>query len=320
MAPKGAKIRMQQTPTDHNTTSRSSFHLVVIAGATASGKTSVAIELAKTLNAPILSADSRQCYRELQIGTAAPSLQEMQDVPHYFVGSHSIHQSCSAADFAAYAENVMQEVRQKSNYLVVAGGTGLYLKALLHGLDQIPPIPEEVHQTLRQLYHDKGLQWLQETIEKEDPLFAADADMNNPVRLLRALEVIRFTGKSIRSFQKNLSQSRPFTWNGFVLDWPREELYERIHMRVDLMVEQGLEQEVWGLKEFRHLDAMQTVGYREWFDFFDGNISREEAIDLIKKHTRHYAKRQLTWFRKQEGFTWIPATNAVYTILSYLKD
>lgn len=274
---------------------------IVIAGPTAVGKTALSIELARHFNCSILSADSRQCYKELSIGVARPSAEELAAAPHYFIASHSIEEEITAAFYERYALQVTEEVFQKDKVLIVVGGTGLYLKAFLEGLDQIPAIDPEIRSDLNAAYEEKGMEWLQLTLKEEDPEYYASGEILNPQRMLRALEVKRGTGHSIRSFQVQQKAERNFDVVKFCVDMDRELLYERINQRVLNMVEQGLVEEVRSLLPYRHLNALNTVGYAEIFDYLDGSISLDRAVELIQRNTRHYAKRQMTWFRK-EGY------------------
>jgi tRNA dimethylallyltransferase len=272
---------------------------IVIAGPTASGKTRFAIDVAKHFKTEIISADSRQCYKELKIGVARPSEKELAEVPHHFIASHSIHDHVTAASFRDLALQKAKEIFSKTDYVVVTGGTGLYLKAFCEGLDEIPPVSENIRQQLRDEYAKQGMCWLQETIKKEDPVYYQSGETENPHRLLRALEVVRSTGRSITAFQKGNVEQREFDILKTMISIPRENLYERINSRVDMMMEMGLLDEVKSLQPFKHLKALQTVGYAELFDYLDGKISLPFAVDEIKKNTRHYAKRQMTWFRKE---------------------
>jgi tRNA dimethylallyltransferase len=290
--------------------------LIILAGPTAVGKTAAAIRLAKQLGTKdtvsgivkplqILSADSRQCFRELHIGVAKPSAEELDVVPHYFINSHSIHDHVNAAVYERYALDTLDMLFQSHQRVIVVGGTGLYLKALMHGLDEMPEIPPHVRQRIEDLYREGGLEALRTAVRAEDPLFARDADLSNPRRMIRALEVMRSTGRSIRSYQQSQAAIRDFDIIPPVLDLPREELYARINRRVDDMMAQGLLEEVRRLLPYKQLNALQTVGYRELFDYLDGKISFDKAVDEIKKNTRHYAKRQLTWFRSDPAWRWL---------------
>ena len=278
--------------------------LLVVAGPTASGKTALALELAHHFQTAILSFDSRQCYRELHIAVAKPTETELAQVPHYFINSHPIHQPVDAAAYETYALQVLQQLFLTHDVVVAVGGTGLYLKALCEGIDAMPPIPEELRQSIRQEYEAKGIGWLQQSLQQEDPEYARHGEMQNPHRMLRALEVMRASGRSIRDYQSAGSTARPFRIVKIGLDMPRPALHERINHRVDQMVEAGLVEEARALYPLRHLQALQTVGYRELFEYFDGKISLEQAIADIKTNTRQYAKRQMTWFRKDPSVHW----------------
>lgn len=276
--------------------------LLVMAGPTASGKTAASIELARHFDAPILSADSRQCYREMNIGVARPSPDELAAAPHYFIASHSIYEPVNAVSYADYALDLLDKLFARSPVVICVGGTGLYLKALLEGLDAIPAVPEAIRAEIVRNYESAGMDWLVNALHQEDPLFAVAGEMQNPHRMMRALEVMRATGRSIRSFHSQSTVARKFDALKFSLDPDRSWLYERINHRVDIMMQEGLLEEVKSLYPDKHLAALQTVGYQELFDYLDGRISLEQAITDIKTHTRNYAKRQLTWFRKQ-GYT-----------------
>lgn len=277
---------------------------IIICGPTASGKTSLAIQLAQHFNTSIISADSRQCFRELNIGVARPSAAELAAVKHYFIASHSIHDEMNAAVFEQYALNAAEEIFSGNDIAVMAGGTGLYINAFCNGMDEIPAVPQQVSDELEKNYKEKGIAWLQEEIQKHDPQYFAGGEIHNPHRLLRALGVQLASGRSIREFQKGSNTERPFRIIKAGLDVPRSILYERINHRVDMMMEAGLLKEAEQLYPYRHLKALQTVGYAELFDHFDNKHSLETAVVLIKQNTRHYAKRQMTWFRKDAGIHW----------------
>ena len=293
--------------------------LIVVGGPTAVGKTAVAIELAKYFNTEIISADSRQCYKEMNIGVARPSELELKTVTHHFIASHSIEQDLSVQDFVNYALDKLNGLFATHNVVVLVGGTGLYIKALLEGLDQIPTVDPEIRSQLSKEYEEKGLAFIQEKISFLDPVFAAKGEMQNPQRIMRALEVFEQTGTSILSFQKGEKAERNFDSIIIGLDLPREILHERINLRVDQMMEQGLLEEVKSLISYRQKNALQTVGYKELFAFLEGTISLENAIEEIKAHTRQYARRQLTWFRKVENIQWFEPKE-VSSILQYIKS
>ena len=277
---------------------------IVIAGPTAVGKTALAVEIARHFSTAIISADSRQCYRELNIGVAKPSAAELAQVHHYFVDSHSVHDNVSAADFEKYALEAAARIFEHSDVAVMTGGTGLYIRAFCEGMDPIPPVEEAIRKQVTEAYALHGIQWLQEEIRTADPDFFEKGEMQNPQRMMRALEVKRSSGQSILSFQTNAKVKRDFNIIRAALELPREGLYERINRRVDEMMAAGLANEVKSLLPYQSLNALQTVGYRELFAYHEGEISLSRAVELIKQHTRHYAKRQMTWFKKDPAFTW----------------
>ena len=285
----------------------SSKKLIVIAGATAVGKTALTIRLAQYLNCAILSADSRQCYKELGIAVAKPTNEELAAVRHYFINSHSIHQEVTAAAYESYGLGVLQHEFTAHDYCVLTGGSGLYLQALCQGLDELPPVDPQVRIELQQQWEQEGITWLAEELQKVDPEYHQQADLNNHRRLLRALEVFRSTNVPFSQFRKNKPKPRPFEIIQVVLDRPRTELYQRIDQRMDLMIQNGLFEEAEALYEFRHLKPLQTVGYQEVFDHLEGKYSKEEAIRLLKRNSRRYAKRQLTWFRRDQRNQWLEA-------------
>jgi tRNA dimethylallyltransferase len=283
--------------------------VIIIAGPTAVGKTALSIKMALHFKTAILSADSRQCYQELGIGVAKPSEAELLAVPHYFINSHSIHEGLTAADFETYALQQLEQLFVQHDEVVVVGGTGLYIKALVEGLDAIPAIPEVIKEKVGLGFAEGGITWLQNELLHNDPIFYATGEMHNPHRMLRALEVKWATGKSIVAFKTHQKKERPFQILSFGLELPRAVLYEQINQRVLQMVAGGLVNEAEALLPHRALNALQTVGYRELFDFFDGFTSVERAIELIQQNTRHYAKRQMTWFKNNPNMNWIDATN-----------
>lgn len=294
--------------------------MIVICGPTAVGKTDTAIAVAQHFHTSIISADSRQCYRELNIGVAKPDMAQLSAVHHYFINTHDITDHISAADFEKYALNAAEEIFAKSEYAVMCGGTGLYIKAFSEGLDAIPEIPEEIDNEVNSIYNLHGIAGLQEIIEKEDPIFFAKGEIKNPHRAMRALAVKRATGFSIIDLQKGEKKTRPFQIIKICLDRDRDKLYDRINTRVDEMISAGLESEALELFTQRELNALQTVGYRELFDFFSGTINREKVIELIKRNTRHYAKRQMTWFNRQADMHHIKAgENAMSEIINLVS-
>ena len=275
-----------------------------IVGPTGIGKTALSIELAQNLKTEIISCDSRQFYKELKIGTAAPSSEELSLVPHHFIGNLSIAQDYSVGDFEKDALRKINELFNKYDQLIMVGGSGLYEKAVNEGLDNFPDIDSKVREDLMVEIQEKGLSYLQEELKKNDPEYYSQVDYNNPVRVMRALEIFRGTGKPYSSFRKNLVEKRNFTSVKIGLTASRDLIYDRINKRVDLMMKKGLLEEVISLQSYRHKNALQTVGYKELFDYLDGNSSLEFAIDEIKKNSRRYAKRQLTWYRRDESVNW----------------
>jgi tRNA dimethylallyltransferase len=273
-------------------------YLIIIGGPTASGKTSLAIELAKTYQTSIISCDSRQFFREMSIGTAKPSSEELQQAPHHFVGHLSINDTYTVGDFERDALQLLNELYKENELVIVVGGSGLYIKALCEGLDNFPEVDESIRNELETLYQQKGLSALQTELKKVDPVYYDEVDLNNPHRLIRALSVYRSSGKAFSSFRSKSKQQRPFTPVYLQIHWNRELLYERINKRVDLMLTEGLLEEARSLYPFKQLNALQTVGYQELFQYFDGKLTLDEAVELIKRNSRRYAKRQLTWNRK----------------------
>jgi tRNA dimethylallyltransferase len=284
--------------------------LYVIAGPTAVGKTAVAIALAQRLGTAIVSADSRQCYKEMSIGTAKPTKEELAAVQHYFIDEYSVTEAITAADYERIALGHLETIFATHDTAVLCGGTGLYIQALCHGLDIMPETDAAIALQTDEEYAQKGIEWLQQTVAAEDPEFYATGEVHNPARLLRALSFLRTTGKSIVHFRTNTRKERPFRIVKIGLELPRETLYSRCNLRVDQMMQQGLLNEVQQLLPYRHLKNLQTVGYVELFDYIDGKCTLPEAVDKIKQHTRNYAKRQLTWFKKDKEMVWFDAGDA----------
>jgi tRNA dimethylallyltransferase len=283
----------------------SSKTVIIIAGPTASGKTELAIELANYFNTSIISADSRQCFRELNIGVAKPDPDQLQAVKHYFINSHSVYDAVNASVFENLSLKWCQEIFTNSDVAIMCGGTGLYIKAFCDGLDEIPAIDEMVRLQILKNYNERGKPWLQKCIREMDLLYVESGEMENPQRMMRALEVLQTTGRSITSFQNQGKKIRPFQTLIFGLHLNRKTLYDRINVRVDKMMESGLLAEVFGLLPLQHLNALQTVGYKELFDYLQGRIDLSNAVSLIKQNTRHYAKRQMTWFGKDKKLIWL---------------
>lgn len=284
--------------------SRQQKTVIIICGPTAVGKTAIAIQAARHFHTAVISADSRQCFRELNTGVARPSEKELKEVPHYFIASHSIEEDVTAAVFEQYALGKVKELFQQHDVVVMAGGTGLYIKAFCEGLDEIPDIKPGIREQIIAQYDQEGLAWLQEEVKKKDPAFYAAGEIQNPQRMMRALEVAESTGKSILSFRKGEKAARDFNIIKIGIELPREELNRRIDARVDAMMRSGLLDEVKELLPCKNLNALQTVGYAELFDHLEGKISLEKAVESIKTHTRQYAKRQMTWFKRDEAIRW----------------
>ncbi|MEN0048643.1 MAG: tRNA (adenosine(37)-N6)-dimethylallyltransferase MiaA [Bacteroidota bacterium] len=274
--------------------------LIVVGGPTASGKTAVAIELAKHFDTEIVSCDSRQFFRELHIGTAKPTAAELAAVPHHFINSLSITDTYSVGAYEQDALELLTQLFEKQDRVLLVGGSGLYIQAVCEGLDQFPAVSEEIRIAVEREYREKGLRYLQKMLQKVDPIYYEAVDQQNPRRLMRALSVYRASGKAFSSFRRQAKTTRPFQIIYLRLEWERALLYERINRRVDWMIAAGLEAEALELLPYQHLTALQTVGYQEFFDYFNGKIDRPEAIRLIKRNTRRYAKRQMTWFRRSE--------------------
>ena len=291
---------------------------IIIAGPTAVGKTPIALNLAKHFNTQIISADSRQCFKELNIAVAKPAPAELSQAHHFFINSHSIHEAISAADYEKYALTSAEKIFQQNDIAVMVGGTGLYIKAFCEGLDPIPEVDQKIRNETIAAYELNGIDWLQEQVKKNDPAYHASGEMRNPQRMMRALEVKLSTGNSITSFQTKQKVRRDFNIIQIGMELPREILYKQINSRVDAMIKMGLEEEARSLLPYRNLNALQTVGYKELFSYFDGEISLSKAVELIKQNTRHYAKRQMTWFKKDDSITWLLPN--IKFVLEYLDQ
>jgi tRNA dimethylallyltransferase len=276
--------------------------LLVIGGPTACGKTALSVALAKQLNTVILSADSRQFYKEMSIGTAKPSTQEQDGVPHFFIDSHSIHEALTAADYAEQAMEVLTQQFQKYDTIILTGGSGMFIDALCTGLDNIPH-STEIRDKITEQWKVEGLACILEKLKAADPVYYDQVDRQNPVRIIRALEAIEITGQAFSSLRKAEKNIREFDVHYFIIEHEREMLYKRIDHRVDVMIENGLIDEARSLVPYRECNALNTVGYAELFDWFDGKMDFKEAIEKIKQNTRNYAKRQITWCRRYTDAT-----------------
>jgi tRNA dimethylallyltransferase len=279
--------------------------LVVLVGPTAVGKTAAAITLAERWNTEIISADSRQIYREMEIGTAKPTAEELSRIKHHFVNFKSIEENYNAGQFGRDAMELINQLFEERNVLILCGGSGLYIKALLEGFDEMPEIHEDLRKEIIEKYTQKGLAWLQGEVEKIDPDYFALVDVQNPQRLMRALELNLSSGQPMHDLRKKKKIELPFQVTKIGLELPREELYQRIDLRMDQMIERGLFEEATRFYPQRHLNALQTVGYQEIFGHLEKKYDREEAIRLLKRNSRHYAKRQMTWFKKDQEIRWM---------------
>lgn len=278
--------------------------LILIIGPTAVGKTSVSLKIAEYFNAPILSADARQFYKELSIGTAKPKDNDLESIKHYFINNLSIYDAYSGGQFEKEFDQLILDLKSTHKFLLMTGGSGMYVDAAVFGLNELPQKDEALRAELKQLIGTEGIAPLQTMLKELDPTYYDIIDLNNPQRLIRAIEVCKLSGKpysSLRSSPKAKTNINPI-WIGLNRD--REELYQRINMRVDIMMDEGLLEEVKGLVSNKHLNALQTVGYQELFSYLNNEISLEEAVELIKRNSRRYAKRQMTWWRKKEYIQW----------------
>ena len=278
--------------------------LLVIVGPTAVGKTDTCVWLAKQLGAPVISADSRQFYREMHIGTAKPDPEELRGVPHYFLGHLSIEDSYSVGDFEREALAKLEELFQWHPMVIMTGGSGLFMKGVCKGMDDMPELAAGVREQLMEEFGQNGLTPLLRELEARDPEYYDQVDRANHARVIRALEVIRSSGEPFSKFRSQAPKPRAFSSIAIGLDRPREQLYERINLRVDRMMQAGLLEEVKGLAGYRHLNALQTVGYKEFFPYLDGHYYLDEAVRLLKRNTRRYAKKQLTWFKRDPDIAW----------------
>jgi tRNA dimethylallyltransferase len=279
--------------------------LIIVGGPTASGKTALAIEIAKHFDTEIISADSRQCFKEMNIGTAKPSEEELAQIKHHFINVLSVSDEVNAGVFCDYAHETITKLSQTKSHVVITGGTGLYIKALLEGLDDLPAIPEDFRNALKQEYLNKELSFFTEELKQKDSVHYKNVDLNNPSRVLRAIELIRFTGQPYSTLINKKESVKKYKSINLCIDLPRETLYERINHRVDRMLENGLVNEVESLLSFRNHSSLHTVGYSEIFDFFNGKTTLDKATELIKQHSRNYAKRQMTWFKNQGDYQMI---------------
>lgn len=293
--------------------------LIIIAGPTAIGKTALAIRLARYYKTEIISADSRQFYKEMAIGTAKPNREELSAVKHHFIDSHSVMDTFTAGDFEKEALKILENLFRKHDQVIMVGGSGLFINAICNGFDELPVATDQIRQQLNRDLEEQGIEYLQEKLKTSDPVYFSEVDIHNPQRLIRALEVYQTTGKSFSSYRTKTRKPRPFNTINIALNTDREQLYDRINLRVDQMIEAGLVDEVKSLLKYRHLNALQTVGYSEIFEYLNGKCSLEEAVKNIKQNTRRFAKRQITWFKKSEDIRWFDPAD-YNNILNYLNQ
>lgn len=294
-------------------------YLILVVGPTAVGKSDLCLNLAKKFQTEILSCDSRQFYKEMNLGTAKPSPEELSEVPHHFINTLSIEDTYDVRKYEVEALNLLDGLFKTKQVVFMTGGTGLFASAITDGLDAIPDVSPDIRIELIQELEQKGLDWLQDSVEEVDPEFYAQVDRFNPQRLMRALEIWRGTGLKFSSFRIKNKVQRPFEIIKIGLDRPREELYQRIDQRMELMLDMGLFKEAEGLFDRRNLNALQTLGYTEIFDFLEGKYDEKEMIRLLKRNSRRYAKRQLTWFRKDPLIRWFHPDQDL-EILNYLNN
>lgn len=293
--------------------------LVVILGPTAIGKTSTSIELAKHFNSEIISADSRQFFKEMQIGTAVPSVKELNEVPHHFIQNKSIKEPYSVGDFEREALQKLDLLFKENDIVFMVGGSGLYIDAVLYGLDHFPVVPESIRKKLVEELQTNGLKPLQKELEEKDPIYFKEVDLDNTQRVIRALEVCRASGLPFSSFRKKNKVQRNFTTCLIGLEAPRQIVYDRINKRIDKMMEEGLLEEVKQLMPYKSYNALNTVGYKELFAYFEEKHSLENAILEIKKNTRRFSKRQGTWFRKNKDIVWFPYQTTTKELVDFIK-
>tara|TARA_B100000674_G_scaffold315890_1_gene262767 strand:+ start:7076 stop:7969 length:894 start_codon:yes stop_codon:yes gene_type:complete len=283
--------------------------LVVVLGPTAIGKTKLSINLAKHYNTEIVSADSRQFYKELLIGSAPPSKDELMEVQHHFIQHLSVSEDYNVGNFEEDAIQKIEELFKKKDKVILVGGSGLYIDAVCKGFDKMPVISSEMKRNVINIYNEKGIEFLQKEVKLKDPKYYSEVDEKNPQRLMRALEIIYSTNKTFSSFKTKIPKKRNFNIVKVGLQIQRDILYERINNRVEEMISKGLVKEVESLQVYRHKNSLQTVGYKELFDYFDGVTSLTEAIEKIKQNTRRFAKRQITWFKKDKSTTYFLPEN-----------
>lgn len=293
--------------------------LIVIQGPTGIGKSKLSIQLAKQFSTEIVSADSRQIFKETSIGTAVPSKTELKSVPHHLIHSHSIHENYNASRFETEALEIISSLFQSHRHVIMTGGSMMYVDAVCKGIDYQPDVDPQIRQQITDEYKTKGIEHLRMQLKKLDSTYYNQVDLKNPKRLIRALEICLMTGKPYSSFRTEQTKERPFHILKIGINTDREKLYDRINQRVDIMMEEGLEDEAREIYPYRNLNSLNTVGYKELFSYFDGEITKGKAVELIKRNSRHYARKQLTWLRKDEQITWFEPTQ-VTEIIQYIEQ
>ena len=293
--------------------------VIVITGPTGVGKTGLSIELAQTLHCSIISADSRQIFKEMTIGTAAPGPEQLQRAKHYLVGTRSIFDYYSAYEYEQEAMGLVSRLFQEKDYVILTGGSMMYIDAFCNGIDELPTIDQELRESLQETYQKEGLESIRRQLKMLDPDFYKQVDLKNPKRVIHALEICLMTGRPYSELRTNTKKNRPFRIIKIGLDMDRNLLHHRINQRVEQMIQEGLEQEARDLYEHKNLNSLNTVGYRELFDYFDGNISREKAIELIKRNSRRYARKQLSWFRRDKEINWF-SPDSSEEVFTFVKN
>ncbi len=293
--------------------------LIVVLGPTGVGKSDISIQLAKYFSTDIISADSRQLFRELSIGTAVPPESDLYSVCHHFIQTRSIHDYYNVSEYETEAIDRINQLFKTKNPLILAGGSMLYIDTICKGIDDIPTVTPEIRNEVIEWYQDNGMEALQKRLQDLDPEYYQIADLNNPKRLLHAVEICQLSGKTFTSFRKNTFRERPFRILKIGINQNREVLYQRINVRVERMMEAGLLDEARSMYPFRTLNSLNTVGYKELFAFFDGTCTLDEAVDLIKRNSRKYARKQLTWFRRDQEINWFEPTQ-IHDIIAFTKQ
>jgi tRNA dimethylallyltransferase len=293
--------------------------LIVVLGPTGVGKTEISLKMAEFLGCPIVSSDSRQFYRELKIGTAAPTENQLVRAKHYFIGSHSIFDEYNSGQYEQDVLSLLENLFQNKDVALLVGGSMMYIDAVCKGMDDIPTVDAETREFWQKKYAEHGLEFIQNELKRLDPTHFDEVDIQNPKRIMHALEICSITGKSYSELRTGKQKVRPFNILKIGLNRPRAELYTRINLRVDEMMQEGLLKEAEQFFKFRNLNTLNTVGYKELFEFFSGKISLEKAVELIKQDTRHYAKRQLTWFNRDKEINWFSPDNET-EIFEFVKN